>query len=71
MQTLKHRSILKQEVTNTLSEEDINIDTLYCKGDTQGYAYVDISVEVKTVKELSKLIKRLSKIPEILSIYRI
>ncbi|RBP68341.1 GTP pyrophosphokinase [Alkalibaculum bacchi] len=62
---------LLTKVTNTLSEEDINIDTLYCKGDTQGYAYVDISVEVKTVKELSKLIKRLSKIPEILSIYRI
>ncbi|WP_303863462.1 bifunctional (p)ppGpp synthetase/guanosine-3',5'-bis(diphosphate) 3'-pyrophosphohydrolase [Alkalibaculum bacchi] len=59
------------KVTKTLSEEDINIDSLYCKGDTQGYAYVDISVEVKTVKELSKLIKRLSKIPEILSIYRI
>lgn len=62
---------LLTKVTNTLSEEDINIDSLYCKGDTQGYAYVDISVEVKTVKELSKLIKRLSKIPEILSIYRI
>ncbi len=59
------------KITNTLSEEDVNIDSLYSKGDTQGYAYVNISVEVKTVKELSKLIKRLSKIPEILSIYRI
>ena len=61
---------LLTKVTNTLSEQDVNIDSLHSKRDTQGFANLNLSVEVKTVKELSVLMKKLSKLPEILSIYR-
>ncbi|MPW24565.1 RelA/SpoT family protein [Alkalibaculum sp. M08DMB] len=61
---------LLTKVTNTLSDQNISIISLNVKTDTQGFAYLNISIEVKTVKELSILIKKLNKIPEILSIYR-
>ena len=58
------------KVTNTLSDQNVDIVSLNVKTDTQGFAYLNINIEVKTVKELSILIKKLNKIPEIITIYR-
>jgi len=58
------------KVTNTLADQKLDIVSLNVKTDTQGFAYFNINIEVKTVKELSILIKKLNKIPEIITIYR-
>lgn len=62
---------LLTKITNTLSDQDISIVSLNVKTDHLGFAYFNLTIEVKTIKELNQLIKKLKKISEIISIYRI
>ncbi|MBF7095884.1 RelA/SpoT family protein [Alkalibacter mobilis] len=61
---------LLTKVTTVLSDQNITIVSLNVRTD-QDYAYFNISFEVKSTRELNQLIKKLNKIPEIISIYRI
>ncbi|HAE63170.1 MAG TPA: (p)ppGpp synthetase [Eubacteriaceae bacterium] len=61
---------LLTKVTTVISDQNISIVSLNVKTD-QDYAYFNISFEVKSTRELNQLIKKLNKIPEIITIYRI
>ncbi|MFZ7119866.1 MAG: RelA/SpoT family protein [Eubacteriaceae bacterium] len=66
----KDQKGLLTKVTNTLSDQNISISSLNVKTDNQGFAYFNIGIEIKTIKELNHLIKKLNKISEVISIYR-
>jgi len=61
---------LLTRVTTVISDQNISIVSLNVKTD-QDYAYFNVSFEVKSTRELNQLIKKLNKIPEIITIYRI
>lgn len=61
---------LLTRVTTVISDQNISIVSLNVRTD-QNYAYFSISFEVKSTRELNQIIKKLRKIPEIESIYRV
>ncbi|HCX64164.1 MAG TPA: (p)ppGpp synthetase, partial [Eubacteriaceae bacterium] len=61
---------LMTKVTTVISDQKTTIVSLNVRT-SQDYAYINVSFEVKSTRELNQIIKQLKKIPEIVTIHRI
>lgn len=61
---------LVNRVTAILNDQNISIVSLNVRTD-QNFAYFSLSFEVKSTRELNQIIKKLHKLPEIETIYRV
>ncbi len=61
---------LLSQITQVISEVDLFVSSLNAKTNKEGVATINMTIEIKDVKQLDKLMKRIKSLSEVIDVYR-
>lgn len=61
---------LLSQITQVISEVDLFVSSLSAKTNKDGVATINMTVEIKDVKQLEKMMKRIKSLSEVIDVYR-
>lgn len=61
---------LLSQITQVISEVDLFVSSLNAKTNKEGVATINMTIEIKDVKQLDKMMKRIKSLAEVIDVYR-
>lgn len=61
---------LLSQITQVISEVDLFVSSLSAKTNKDGVATINMTIEIKDVKQLEKMMKRIKSLSEVIDVYR-
>ncbi|BES65428.1 bifunctional (p)ppGpp synthetase/guanosine-3',5'-bis(diphosphate) 3'-pyrophosphohydrolase [Gottschalkiaceae bacterium SANA] len=61
---------LLSQITQVISEVELTVSSLNAKTNKEGVAIINMTVEIKDVKQLDKMMKRIKSLSEVIDVYR-
>lgn len=61
---------LLSQITQVISEVDLFVSSLNAKTNKEGVATINMTIEIKDVKQLDKMMKRIKSLSEVIDVYR-
>ena len=61
---------LLSQITQVISEVDLFVSSLSAKTNKDGVATISMTIEIKDVKQLEKMMKRIKSLSEVIDVYR-
>jgi GTP pyrophosphokinase len=61
---------LLSQITQVISEVELTVSSLNAKTNKEGVAIINMTVEIKDVKQLDKMMKRIKSLAEVIDVYR-
>jgi GTP pyrophosphokinase len=61
---------LLSQITQVISEVELTVSSLNAKTNKEGIALINMTVEIKDVKQLDKMMKRIKSLSDVIDVYR-